>query len=310
MAVFHLDWRDAAPAECRAGALTIGNFDGVHRGHVALIAEVRRKAGQVGGPAVAMTLDPHPFQLLRPEQFQPLLTTVADRAHLLQAKGADHVVILRTTPELLRLSASEFFERVIRAQVDARAMAEGSNFGFGHKREGNTDTLRALCRTAGIPLAIVPPVTTADGVPISSSRIRAILLRGSVAEAASLLGHSYRLRGRVGQGQKRGAALGFPTANLEDIGTLVPGDGVYAGRALWHGQSWPAALNIGANPTFGEQSRKVEAHLIGFQGDIYGQELAVDFLERLRHTRRFGSANELIQQLETDVENTCRLVKP
>jgi riboflavin kinase / FMN adenylyltransferase len=310
MPVHHLDCNDAGPAECRGGALTIGNFDGVHRGHVALLAELRRQVMGIGGPAVVMTFDPHPLQLLRPEQFQPLLTTVADRAGLLLANGADQVIILRTTPDFLQLSATEFFERVVCGQVNARAMVEGVNFGFGHMRQGNIDTLRALSQRTGIGLTIVPPLTTADAVAISSSRARRVLLRGAVAEAADLLGHAYRLRGMVGTGQRRGASLGFPTANLQQAITLVPGDGVYAGRALHEGAAWPAAVNVGPNPTFGEQHRKVEVHLIGFQGDLYGQELAVDFLDRLRDTRPFGSVAELVTQVRADIDRARQIAGP
>ena len=145
MAVYPLNWNEIPPPHCREGAVTIGNFDGVHRGHLALLAELRRRAGAVGGPAVAFTFDPHPLQLLRPAQFQPVLTAVSDRAALLQIHGADHVLIVRTTRELLHLTAEEFFDQVVRAQLGARSLVEGVNFGFGRDRGGNVDTLRALC---------------------------------------------------------------------------------------------------------------------------------------------------------------------
>src|SRR5262249_58787442 len=151
---------DAPPrAACRGGAVTVGNFDGVPRGHAALIGEARRHAAAVGGPAVVLTFDPHPLRLLRPEQFQPVLTTADDRAELLLANGADHVVMLETTPELLRLSAEDFFREVLRKRLGARAMVEGTNFGFGRDREGTVETLAELCRRDGIGLTVVPPVT-------------------------------------------------------------------------------------------------------------------------------------------------------
>jgi riboflavin kinase/FMN adenylyltransferase len=309
MAVYTLAWNEMPPGSCRGGALAIGNFAGVHRGHLALLAELRRQAVAVGGPAVAVTFDPHPLQLLRPEQFQPLLTTVADRAALLEANGADQVVILRTTPDLLQLSAEEFFSRVVRAQLAARAMVEGVNFGFGHNREGDVEMLRRLCAAAGLLLAVVPPLT-ANGVTISSSRVRDALVRGDAREAAALLGRPYRLRGTVGTGQRRGQQLGFPTANLELAETLVPGDGVYAVRVHHQGTVWPGAANIGPNPTFGEQARKVEVHLIGFQGDLYGQVLAADFIERLRDTRPFDGVAQLVEQLRLDVERARQIAGP
>lgn len=302
MAIYPLHWDEIPPAQCREGAVAIGNFDGVHRGHLALLAELRRRAGIVGGPAVAFTFDPHPLQLLRPAQFQPVLTTVSDRAALLLAHGADHVLIVRTTWELLHLTAEEFFEQVVRAQLGARALVEGVNFGFGRNRSGNVDTLRVLCGRAGIDLAIVPPFTTPDGVPVSSSRVRTALVHGNVRAAADLLNRPYRLRGTVGTGQRRGQTLGFPTANLGRVETLIPGDGVYAVRVPYQGTRWPGAANIGPNPTFGEQARKIEVHLIGFQGELYGELLEVDFLERLRDTRPFANVGQLVEQLRADIE--------
>ncbi|OAI55185.1 bifunctional riboflavin kinase/FMN adenylyltransferase [Planctomycetaceae bacterium SCGC AG-212-F19] len=314
MAIFTLDWEQAPPPECRAGALSIGNFDGVHRGHAGLLTALRREASRVGGPAVALTFDPHPLQLLRPDRFQPVLTTVADRAALLQ-EHADHVIVLRTTMDLLHLTADDFFQRVIHNSLAARAVVEGPNFGFGRDRGGTVETLAGLCGQGGIAFAVVP-VLEYEGTTVSSSRVRAVLLRGQVWEAGTLLGRPYRLRGRVGVGQKRGRTIGFPTANLEQFPTLVPGDGVYAVRvqlptdgAAGKAAPWPAAANIGPNPTFGENARKVEVHLIGFQGDVYGQSMAVDFVERLRDTRPFADVNELVAQLRKDVDRARLLVE-
>lgn len=306
MTVVHLGWNETPPAGLRGGALAIGNFDGVHRGHGALLAELRRQAADVGGPAVAVTFDPHPLQLLRPDQFQTILTTVVDRAALIEAQGVSGVVVLRTTPALLRLTAHDFFDQVIRDRLGARALAEGTNFGFGRDREGDIDTLADLCGERGLRLAVVPPFLW-EGKPVSSSRVRKALERGAVREAADLLGRPYRLRGTVGTGQRRGQTLGFPTANLEGVQTVVPSDGVYAVRVHSPGGTWPGAANVGPNPTFGEQARKIEVHLIGFQGDLYGQTLGVDFIERLRDTRPFGGPAELIAQLRADVERAAQI---
>lgn len=307
MATHTLSWHEPPPAACRGGAVSVGNFDGVHRGHVALLKELRRQAAATHGPAVALTFDPHPLQLLRPDTCPPPLTTTAERARLLQAHGVDHVVVLRTTHDLLSLTAEEFFERVVRGHFDGRAMVEGVNFGFGRGRGGNVETLAGLCRRDGLSLVVVPPLEV-GGEAVSSSRVRAALRRGAVREAAECLGRPYRLTGTVGTGQRRGATLGFPTANLERMGTLVPGDGVYAVRAWREEASWPGAANVGPNPTFGEGARKVEVHLIGFQGDLYGRELSVDFIDRLRDTRPFSSVNELITQLRADVERARAVV--
>ncbi len=310
MAVFTIHHDEPPPSTCCGGAVTIGNFDGVHRGHQALLAELRRQADTLRAPAVALTFDPHPLRLLRPEAFRPVLTTLADRSALLHAHGADHVVVLRTTQELLNLTARAFFDRVLRTGLDARALVPGFNFRFGHDRAGDVHALGAFCREAGLACVIVAPLEM-DGRPVSSSRVRGELERGEVGRAALLLGRPYRLRGVIGTGQRRGQALGFPTANLERIETLVPAEGVYAARAHQAGTAWPAAVNVGPNPTFGEQAHKIEAHLIGFSGDLYEQPLAIDFLERLRDTRPFASAEELVRQLRADVEEArCIAERP
>jgi riboflavin kinase/FMN adenylyltransferase len=306
MAVYTLDWNAMPPGDCRRGAVSIGNFDGVHRGHAALLAEVRRQADALGGPAVALTFDPHPIELLRPELAPPRLTTTEDRSQLLRKLGADYVLVLRATHELLALRAKDFFAEMVQKRLQAQALVEGSNFGFGRGREGDVGTLAELCEPAGIGLTVVPPVLL-NGNEVSSSRVRAALTTGDVREAASLLGRPYRLNGPVGTGQRRGQKLGFPTANLEQVRTLIPGDGVYAVRVPHEGKKWPGAANIGPNPTFGESARKVEIHLIGFQGDLYGKPLAVDFLERLRDTLPFKNLIELVEQLRRDIDQARRI---
>jgi riboflavin kinase/FMN adenylyltransferase len=305
MATLTLSLDAHPPQSCLQGALSIGNFDGVHRGHQALLARTRQQAKEAGGPAVSLTFDPHPLQLLRPAQFQPVLTTMADRTRLLQ-EHVDQVIVLQTTPELLQLTATEFFDRVVRTSLQPRALVEGYNFGFGRGRQGTVETLAELCRTAGIAFEVVGQQQV-EGQPVSSSRVRAALLQGDVKHAALLLGRCHSLRGTVGTGQRRGQALGFPTANLERIESLIPGDGVYAVRVQWGKDSWPGAANVGPNPTFAEQARKVEVHLIGFRGDLYGQELAVAFVERIRDTRKFAGPDELAAQLRSDVERARQL---
>jgi riboflavin kinase/FMN adenylyltransferase len=236
-----------------------------------------------------------------------VLTTPAERAKLLHACGADHVLYLKTTPQLLQLRATEFFHQVLRQRLAARALVEGVNFGFGRNRDGTVDTLAALCQEANLGLSIVPPVLI-DGQPVSSSRVRKALEHGAVHEAIPLLNRPYALRGTVVRGRQRGKTIGFPTANLEALETLVPGDGVYAALVHRGSETWPGAANVGPNPTFGEQSRKVEVHLIGFQGDLLGERLVLEFLERLRDTRPFASVAELVEQLHRDVETARRLV--
>jgi riboflavin kinase/FMN adenylyltransferase len=309
MACARIEWDALPPEDCRRGAVSVGNFDGVHRGHAALVAELRRQADAAGGPAVALTFEPHPLDLLRPELAVPPLSTLDDRCRWLAEGGADRVAVLHTTPTLLALSAADFFKEVLQQRFEVRALVEGTNFGFGRRRQGNVGTLAQLCGSAGVALTVVPPVVV-EGGEVSSSRVRAALLAGAVEEGAVLLGRPYRLHGTVGGGAGRGRVLNFPTANLENLGSLVPGDGVYAVRVEAGGTSWAGAANVGPNPTFGEHARKVEVHLIDFAGDLYGQPLVVDFICRLRDTRRFGGPAELMAQLGRDVEQARQAISP
>jgi len=303
MATVPLDWSAYPPPEFTGGAVTVGNFDGVHRGHQALVAAARKQADAVKGPAVAVTFDPPPHQVLHPDSGppRPPLTTLTDRAELLHEAGADHVVILRTSPALLALSPEAFFEDVLVRQLGAKALAEGHDFRFGRGRAGTNDTLRSLCAAAGLAFEEVPQLDY-EGEPVSSSRVRAAIVGGDVTLAAELLARPYRIAGTVTTGAKRGRTIGFPTANLADVPTVLPGNGVYAVRAGDGGKMWPGAANVGPNPTFGEDARKVEVHLIGFAGDLYGRSMAVDFVARLRDTRPFGTVDELVEQLRRDVE--------
>ena len=313
MPIFTYALHTPMPAACQAGVLTIGNFDGVHLGHQALLAEAARQARSETCAAIAVTFDPHPSQLLRPGLVGPSLTTIEDRTALLQLHGVDHVLILQTSPALLQLSAAAFFEQIIIEELHARGLVEGFNFGFGKEREGSVEMLGQLCTGKKVRLTLMPPQEVL-GQAVSSSRVRAELLAGNVDRVEQLLGRCYRITGLVGTGQKRGAKLGFPTANLHDVPTLLPGNGVYAARATLtplapggrgvggEGEVWPAAANIGPNPTFGENARKVEVHLIGYHGNLYEQSLSVDFVKKIRDTKAFGNAQELIVQIQRDID--------
>jgi riboflavin kinase/FMN adenylyltransferase len=294
------------PRVCRHGAVTLGNFDGVHLGHQALLAETTRQSRELAGPALAVTFDPHPQRLLHPETFEPTLTTIEHRAELVERHGATHVLVLRVTPSFLQLSATDFFNKILRDGLGARALVEGFNFGFGRKREGTPGLLQELGKTAGMRVTLIPALNL-DGKPVSTSRVRTELSTGNVACARTLLGRPYRLIGTVAPGQKRGQTLGFPTANLQHVTTLVPRGGVYAVQVLQDGRIWPGAANLGPNPTFGEPAVKIEVHLIGFQGDLYGQTLMVDFHARLRDTRAFAGPADLVEQLQRDVKQAQRV---
>jgi riboflavin kinase/FMN adenylyltransferase len=296
------------PPECQGGIVSIGNFDGVHVGHQRLVVALCRLAQSQRVPAIAFTFDPPPVALLRPDQTPGPLTWTERKADLLHSYGVDHVVVTHTSPELLRLTAEEFFARVIRSALQTQGLVEGPDFGFGRGRAGTIATLKQLCGGCGLKLDVVDPVVI-DGTVVSSSRIRQCLLAGQVELAGRLLGRPHRIRGRVGTGMGRGAPLGFPTANLQGVDTCLPADGVYAGQARVAGRSWPVAANIGANPTFGEHERKVEAHLVGFAGSLTGEMLELDLLARLRDTRKFASPSDLVHQLQQDVQHVAAIVR-
>ena len=296
------------PDELRSGAVAIGNFDGVHLGHARIIERLIARARQVGGPAVVFTFDPHPVQLLRPDLAPPPLTWTDRKAELLARLGVDAVIAYPTDKALLALTPEQFFDSIVGKNLGARAMVEGANFYFGHNRSGTIEVLHRLTDKASIVLEVVEPVVVAGEV-VSSSRVRRLVGEGRVAEARALLTQPYRIRGEVIAGAGRGATIGFPTANLHGIDTLLPALGVYAGCALAGQRVWPAAIHIGPNPTFSEQSLKVEVHLIGWQGSLLGQVIEVDFWVRLRGTERFGSADALIAQLGRDVAQTAALFR-
>jgi riboflavin kinase/FMN adenylyltransferase len=294
---------DELTAEHRGGAVSIGNFDGVHRGHARIVERLLAQAKRVSGPSVVFTFDPHPVRILRPEFCPPPLTWTERKAELLAELGVDEMIAYPTDEALLLLSPEEFFERIVRRALDARAMVEGPNFYFGRGRAGDIDLLGQLCDSAGVSLEVVQPFEF-GGEYVSSSRARKLIAEGNVKESAAMLTRPYRIRGMVTHGAGRGAKIGFPTANVSAIDTLLPAPGVYAGRATAGTLSRPAAINIGPNPTFGEQGLKVEAHLLDFHGPLYGEPIEVDFLARLRDIQKFSSIGELQEQLARDVERT------
>lgn len=291
---------DDFPSELQGGALTIGNFDGVHQGHRHIIGELCAMADRAGGPAVVFTFDPHPAFLLRPREAPPPLTWIDRKAELLSELGVDVVLACPTTEELLGLSWQDFFDRVIRGSIGAAAIVEGSNFRFGCNREGDVDLLAGRCADAGMDFRKVE-VIRQESETVSSSRIRELIKQGDVSTAGRLLTQPYRIRGLVVHGAARGAKLGFPTANLNGIDTLVPAVGVYAGIARIGGRPHGAAIHVGPNPTFGEGASKVEVHVLDLDESLYGQLVEADFLRKLRDIQHFASAGELKQQLHDDI---------
>jgi riboflavin kinase / FMN adenylyltransferase len=295
-------------AGCCDGVVSIGNFDGVHRGHQAMLAALARNANELQVPAVVFTFDPHPIAVLRPDRSPPPLTTTERKLELLAERGVDHVFVYPTDQALLSLSPREFFDQIVVEKLNARGLVEGPNFYFGHDRSGSIATLGEFCRSSGRLLEIVSPVQVGKHL-VSSTEIRRLIAGGQVREAAELLGTMYRISGTVVRGAERGRQIGFPTANLESIGTVLPCDGVYAGRARVGADWFAAGINIGPNPTFAEGQRKVEVHLIDFGGDLYGTSVAVEIAERLRETRKFDGIAALQLQLADDIARARALAK-
>lgn len=290
----------------RGGAVTIGNFDGVHRGHARIIEQLKKLAEKYGGPAIVFTFDPHPVRLLRPELAPPPLTWTSRKAQLLEELGVDVTVVYPTDRALLELTATEFFQKIIVETLGALALVEGPNFAFGQGREGTIDVLQQLCDSHQVELQVVEPLLETEDY-ISSSRIRDAITRGDVDLACRHLTRPYRLRGMVTHGMKRGSEIGFPTANLDAIDTLIPAPGVYAGVAITEETPVPAAIHVGGNPTFRQDHEKFEVHLIGYEGNLYGKVLEVDMLSRLRETISFETLEQLAGQLQQDVDQACQI---
>ena len=285
---------------CRDGVIAIGNFDGVHRGHRHLLGRLRRRADELDSPAVVVSFQPHPLRLLRPDLAPIPLTWPERKVELLKAAGADEVVLLNVTEELLAMAAEEFFLEVVRGGLRARGMVEGPDFRFGRGRQGNIDLLARLCQQASIRLEVVDAVTD-EGTALSSTRIRECLSTGEVVAANAILGRPHRFRGQVVAGDRRGRTLGFPTANLDGIDVMLPADGVYAVRVFLDNQSYAGACNVGPAPTFGVTQRQVEIHLLDFDHQFYGATLEVELITRLRATRSFAGPDDLRQQLAKDI---------
>jgi riboflavin kinase/FMN adenylyltransferase len=281
--------------------LTVGSFDGVHLGHQAVLVEVARRAESAGRASALVTFEPHPLAVVNPQAAPPLLTTGAERREMLAQLPVDYAFFLRFDHQLAELSPEEFVRGVLLARCQMRDLVFGYDHGFGRGRSGDVETLRRLGSQLGFGVDVVPPVDL-GGEPISSGRIRRAVAGGDLRTAARLLGRPYRVTGRVVEGERRGRLLGVPTINLGELPRekLLPPDGVYAVWVEWRGGRVGGMMNQGPKPTFGDGRRSIEAHLFGFDGDLYGEWVRLEWVERLRDVRRFGSALELQEQLARD----------
>jgi riboflavin kinase/FMN adenylyltransferase len=281
--------------------LTVGVFDGVHLGHRHLMAKLTELARKQGLASSVITFSQHPREVLAHQSQLPFLTDIERRIELLKDEGVDEVIPLTFTPELANLTPKEFLE-LLKKHLRMKGLVVGPDFALGKNREGDTEVLRKLGKEMGFSLTVVPPLTI-DGEVVSSTAIRQALAEGDMRRAQKLMGRPFRLHGRVVKGDKRGAELGFPTANLEtEAEQALPADGVYTSRAFIDSQAYPAMTNIGINPTFGGDKRLVEVYLLDYRGDLYGRELAVEIIERLRGEIKFDSPEELKKQIAEDVK--------
>ncbi|WP_019871230.1 bifunctional riboflavin kinase/FAD synthetase [Salinispora oceanensis] len=301
-------WRgyDAAPGGWGRSVVTIGVFDGVHRGHQATIGHAVARARELGVKSVVVTFDPHPAEVVRPGSHPAVLTEPTRKAELIEALGVDVLCVVPFTPDFSRLSAEAFVHDVLVEHLHAALVVVGENFRFGHRAAGDVALLEQLGRTFGYAVEGAPLVAEA-GTVFSSTYIRSCVAAGDVVAAASALGRPHRLEGVVVRGDRRGRELGFPTANLLcHRYAAVPADGVYAARLVRRGQREPlmAAVSIGTNPTFSGRERRVEAYVLDFDADLYGERLALDFGAHLRGQVRYDSVEPLVAQMNEDIERT------
>lgn len=291
---------------------TIGFFDGVHRGHCSLLSQVVRQAAQRNRQSTVVTFDIHPRQLVNPD-FQPLLlTTLDEKLQLLSRQGVDRVAVLHFDEQMASLSARDFMSVVLSRQLNVDTLVLGYDSRFGHGRTAGFADYEAYGHSMGIDVLRATPLLSDDGTPVSSSLVRNLLLSGNIAQANDALGRRYSLTGNVVEGFHEGRRLGFPTANLAlaDRQRLVPGRGVYAVWAELTGYSepMPAMMNIGTRPTYNGSSQTLEVHIIGYEGDLYGQDITVTFAERIRSEQPFDSPSALASQLQVDRKACIRIL--
>ena len=298
---------DPRPPSWRSPVLALGNFDGLHRGHVKIIERIQRGANERAGTSVVLTFDPHPPRVLRPDKAPPLLMTKPQKLEAMARAGVQGVAVVRFTRELSQWEPEMFVRSVL---VDWLRVAEvwvGADFLFGRERSGNFTLLRSLGVQNGFRAEKIDPIRYKDFI-VSSTRIRRLVSEGRVDEAGALLGHHYAIEGTVVEGAKRGRELGFPTANLQTPNELIPPHGVYATAITIDGVIYPSVTNIGRRPTFGDHlATTIEAHVLQLSADLYGKPVRLAFVQRLRDERKFPDLESLQDQINADVRRAARL---
>lgn len=295
------------PPHVKGTVITVGTFDGVHRGHRDVIEKLVARSHASGLPSVLVTFDPHPMEIVNPVAAPLLLTTREEKLEVLAESGIDYLAVLPFTPALAAFPAEEFVERVLRRRFRFEELLIGYDHGFGRQRTGNIGVLRELGARDGFKVDVVDAVATPDGQSVSSTSIRRAIAGGDLERAAAGLGRPYSVSGRVIQGSQRGRALGFPTLNLGAAPPrkLLPPEGVYAVRVQTPRGPAGGMMNLGSRPTFGDEAVTLEAHLFDTSGDFYGAHVRIDLIARIRATRKFASPEQLTKQLQQD-EITAR----
>lgn len=292
------------PADVTGTVVTVGTFDGVHRGHLDVLGKIGNRARELGLRSLLVTFDPHPLEIVNPSAAPRLLSVGNEKLEVLAESGVDFVAIVPFTAELAAYSAEQFVEIVLRRRYRMRELLIGYDHGFGRHRAGNVTVLKELGERDGFEVQVVGHISSADGQPVSSTSIRRAIAGGDLARAAAALGRSYSVHGLVEAGAGRGTGIGFATLNLAAPSPrkLLPPEGVYAVRVQTPRGPFGGMINLGPRPTFGERETKLEAHLFDAAGDFYGCAVRVDFVSFLRETRRFESTGELASQLRRDEE--------
>lgn len=295
------------PASAKRPIVALGNFDGVHLAHQKMFKLALARAHKLKGTAVAYTFDPHPVKVLAQASAPAMINTLAQKLELLEKTGVDAAVVEKFEPRFAHLSAEDWFRKVLVKNLHAAGVVVGYDFTFGSHRSGTVETMEKLCAAAGLDCQVLEAQLLGETL-ISSSRIRAFVGKGEVEVAARLLGRPFFLDGTVIQGAGRGASLGIRTANLKTDNELIPLGGVYACWAELGKKRYPAVTNIGLNPTFGGRTLSIEAHLLGFHRDIYGKELRLHFLKRIRDERSFETVEALVAQIHRDIETAKKFL--
>ncbi|HLX36486.1 MAG TPA: bifunctional riboflavin kinase/FAD synthetase [Candidatus Binataceae bacterium] len=287
--------------------VALGNFDGVHLGHRAILKAAMDRARAAGGTAFALTFDPLPAKLLFPERAPKLILHPEDKLELLRISGIDGVIVINFTHEFSLIEPLDFVRDTLVGRIGAREVVVGHSVNFGHKRAGNASVMVELGREFGFDTTVVGPVKQ-GGIEVSSTKIRELISAGDLRMAAKLLGRYHFLRGPVVRGRERGRTIGFPTANLHSETEFVPPDGVYATRVILDDGHYPSITNIGMRPTFNETERSIEAHIFDFNRDLYGQRIRLEVIERIRGEKKFASADELRQQIARDLSRVHEIL--